>query len=368
MFSFLKNLLISSGVTPGAFVDVREELIEKNRSTLVLTGTSCALLFLGMFFSAFAGTSSAALSALRLRSRVLYMGITLLCMLVVLGAKLILPRRRRLTLPACYIFLSILFASAIYISTFNQPYYPGTTFCVFLVVLPLLIIDRPYRLLLFLICTCAAYLLCSCLCKTEELFTIDLLNCICFFYLSLTVGLFVQNLRVNEVVQRKAVERQRDRYSLTGLYNRAAFERNARTALLRGEVSAMLFLDIDNFKQINDSFGHVYGDAAIRTVAACIREAMPPHTLSGRFGGDEFILCLTREDGAPDVHACAQALRRAIRKQIVLPGCSDSATVSIGACVVPEAGLTYEELLHHADSALYHAKRHGKNQCCVGGR
>lgn len=365
MHSFLKNLLLSSGVTPSAFVDVREELTEKNRSTLVLTGASCALLFLGMFLSAFAGTSSAALSALRLRSRMLYMGITLLCMLVVLGAKLILPRRPRFTLPACYIFLGILLASAIYISTFNQPYYPGTTFCVFLVVFPMLIIDRPYRLLLFLICTCAVYLFCSHLYKTEELFTIDLLNCICFFYLSVTVGLLVQNLRVNEVVQRKAVEHQRDQDSLTGLLNRAAFERNARAALLRGEISVLLFLDIDNFKQINDSFGHVYGDAAIRTVAACIREAMPPHTLSGRFGGDEFILCLSRENGAPDVHACAQALQRAIRKQIVLPGRRDSATVSIGACVVPEAGLTYEELLRYADGALYHAKRHGKNQCCV---
>lgn len=368
VFSFIKKLFTSGGVEQRAFAEVRGELVEKNRSTLVLTGASCTILFLCLFFSAFFGTSSAALSALRLRSRVLYMGIAVLCMLVALGAKLVLPRRRRLILPACYIFLSILFASAIYISTFNQPYYPGTTFCVFLVVLPMLIIDRPYRLLLFMAGTCAVYLLCSYLCKTAELFTIDLLNCICFFYLSLTVGLLVQNLRVNEAVQRKAIERQRDRDSLTGLLSRAAFERDARAALLRGEVSAMLFLDIDDFKQVNDTCGHVYGDAAIRAVAACIRDALPPHTLAGRFGGDEFILCLTREDGASDVHACAKALQCAVCKQIALPGRTGSVTVSIGACAVPDAGVSYTELLQRADSAVYQAKRRGKNQYCVSER
>ena len=369
MFSFFKNLFLNGGVAQSDFASVREELVEKNRSTLVFTGTFCTLLFLGVFLSAFAGTSSAAMSALRLRSRMLYIGITLLCMLVVLGANLVLPRHPRLTLPSCYVFLSILLASAIYISTFNQPYYPGTTFCVFLVALPMLIIDRPYRLLLYLVGTCAVYLLCSYLCKTPELFMVDLLNCICFFYLSLTVGLFVQNLRINEVVQRKSIERQRDHDGLTGLLSRAAFERDARAALLRGSVGAMLFLDIDSFKQINDSFGHVYGDAAIRAIAACIRSTMPPHTLAGRFGGDEFILCLTR-DGATlpsDIQAAAKALQCAIRSQIALPGRTDSLTVSIGACVVPDAGLSYEELLHRADSALYRAKRSGKNQCCVSG-
>ena len=128
MLSFIKRLLATGGVEEHAFHDVREELVDKNRSTLVFAGSACAVLFLGLFVSAFAGTSSPTLSALRLRSRMLYMTITLLCVLVVLGAKLILPRRRRLILPACYVFLSILFAASIYISTFNQPYYPGTTF------------------------------------------------------------------------------------------------------------------------------------------------------------------------------------------------------------------------------------------------
>ena len=365
MFSFIKRLLATGGVEEHAFHDVREELVEKNRSTLVFAGSACAVLFLGLFVSAFAGTSSPMLSALRLRSRTLYMIITLLCVLVVLGAKLILPRHRRLILPACYVFLSILFAASIYIITCNQPYYPGTTFCVFLVVLPMLLFDRPYRLVIYVTAVCAVYLLCSFASKTRELFPIDALNCICFFYLSLTVGLLVQNLRINEVVQRKAVERQRDLDDLTGLLSRAAFERDARAAIARGEVTAMLFLDIDGFKQINDTHGHVYGDAVLRTVAACIHAALPEDTLSGRFGGDEFILCLTRAADSAGAIACAQALQRAIRRDVILPGGAGALTVSIGVCA--EAGLTYDDMLLRTDRAAYRAKQRGKDQCCAIG-
>lgn len=365
MFASIKRLLVSGGVDRQAFDDVREELVDRNLRLLLYASATSALLFLGMFVSTFAGTDSSSLSALRLRSRMLYLSISLLCVLVVLAARFLLSGRRRLVLPVCYLFLSILFGSAIWISTFNQPYYPGTTFCVFLVVLPMLLFDRPYRLMIYVTAVCAVYLLCSFASKTRELFTIDVLNCICFFYLSLTVGLLVQNLRINEVVQRKAVERQRDLDDLTGLLSRAAFERDARAAIARGEVTAMLFLDIDGFKQINDTHGHVYGDAVLRTVAACIHAALPEDTLSGRFGGDEFILCLTRAADSAGAIACAQALQRAIRRDVILPGGAGALTVSIGVCA--EAGLTYDDMLLRADRAAYRAKQRGKDQCCAIG-
>ena len=365
MFASIKRLLISGGVDRKAFDDVRGELVDRNLSLLLYASATSALLFLGMFVSTFAGTDSASLSALRLRSRMLYLSIMLLCALIALAARFLLPSRRSQVLPACYLFLSILFASAIWISTFNQPYYPGTTFCVFLVALPMLIIDRPLRLMSYVTAVCAVYLLCSHASKSWELFTIDALNCACFFYLSLTTGLLVQNLRINEVVQRKAVERQRDRDDLTGLLSRAAFERDARAAIARGEVTALLFLDIDGFKRINDTHGHVYGDAVLRTVSASIREALPVGTLSGRFGGDEFVLCLTHATNGAGAIDCAQALQRAIRRDVILPGRAGALTVSIGVCA--EAGLTYDDMLLRADRAAYRAKQRGKNQCCTSG-
>lgn len=365
MFASIKRLLVSGGVDRQAFDDVRGELVDRNLQLLLYASATSALLFLGMFVSTFAGTDSTSLSALRLRSRMLYLSITLLCALIVLAARFLLPGRRRMVLPVCYLFLSILFGSAIWISTFNQPYYPGTTFCVFLVVLPMLLFDRPYRLMIYVTAVCGVYLLCSYASKTQELFTIDTLNCICFFYLSLTVGFLVQNLRINEVVQRKAVERQRDLDDLTGLLSRAAFERDARAAIARGEVTAMLFLDIDGFKQINDTHGHVYGDAVLRTVSASMREALPEGTLSGRFGGDEFILCLTHATDGAGAIACAQALQRAIRRDVILPGGAGALTVSIGVCA--EAGLSYDDMLLRADRAAYRAKQRGKNQCCASG-
>ena len=365
MMTRLKNLLISGGVERHAFDDAREELVDKNLHMLILAGCVSALLFLGMFISTYASSTSSTLSALRLRSRTLYLSVSVLCVLMVLGARLALPRCRALILPACYAFLSILFSSAIWISTFNQPYYPSTTFCVFLVVLPLMMVDRPFRIMLYVTGVCVVYLICSHASKATELFTLDTLNCICFYYLSLAVGLMVQSLRISEVVQRKIVERQRDRDDLTGLLSRAAFERDARTAIACGGVSSMLFVDLDGFKQINDTHGHVYGDAVLRTVAACIRDALPEDTLSGRFGGDEFILCLTRTADSAGAIACAQALQSAIRRDVILPGRTGSLTVSIGVCA--ERGLTYDDMLLRADRAAYEAKQRGKDQCCVSG-
>ena len=111
--------------------------------------------------------------------------------------------------------------------------------------------------------------------------------------------------------------------------------------------------------------GHVYGDAVLRTVSASIREALPVGTLSGRFGGDEFVLCLTHATGGTGAIDCAQALQRAIRRDVILPGRAGALTVSIGVCA--EAGLTYDDMLLRADRAAYRAKQRGKNQCCTSG-
>ena len=365
MLTYIKKLILSSGVEPAAYENARDELAEKNRSSLLYAGSACVLLFLGMFLSTFLDSSSSTLDALRMRSRLVYFLIAVLCVLVVLAARLLLPRHRRLILPMSYLFLSILFGAAIWISTFNQPCYPSTTFCVFLVVLPILIVDRPYRVALYLLGVCVMYLLCSHACKAPELFTLDTLNCFCFFYLSVAVGVLVQNLRISEVVQRKEVERQRDLDCLTGLLTKAAFEREACAALSRGEVNALLFFDIDDFKRINDTYGHIFGDAVIRAVAACTRSSLPQDTLIGRFGGDEFVLCLAHSVGRYGAVASAQALQDAIRDQIELPGFTGSVTVSIGLCVVSGASLSYPELLDRADNAAYQAKHSGKNQCCV---
>jgi diguanylate cyclase (GGDEF)-like protein len=157
--------------------------------------------------------------------------------------------------------------------------------------------------------------------------------------------------------------------SLTGMLNRRAFfERadNARQLALRlRKPIALLMLDIDHFKQLNDGFGHACGDEALKAFADTARDVLRDHDLIGRLGGEEFALALpgTTLDGALEA---AERLRIAVTDAPVL-GCAPAyrMTVSIGVVMID----TFEELtaaLARADHALYAAKTGGRNRVEAG--
>lgn len=127
---------------------------------------------------------------------------------------------------------------------------------------------------------------------------------------------------------------------------------------------AMVILDIDNFKQINDTFGHDFGDRIIQTVAESIKESFRQDDLKGRFGGDESIVIIK------DVTTLtAQQLVERYRQNLVakLKSYKEccSVTNSIGISFFPQHGKTFEELFKKADSALYQSKKQGKNQATL---
>lgn len=150
---------------------------------------------------------------------------------------------------------------------------------------------------------------------------------------------------------------------LTGLLNRRAFDRELVIACARAErfqrELSLVLLDIDNFKQLNDSFGHPAGDAVLRTVARVIEAQSRRIDITARIGGEEFALLL------PDTPAAA-ALRLAdrLRQAIVQSGNERVAyTASFGVACVEDAGATPKALFKAADEALYAAKEAGRN--CV---
>ena len=149
---------------------------------------------------------------------------------------------------------------------------------------------------------------------------------------------------------------------LTGLLNRAAlFPRAAELAHqseLAGEPAAILLIDIDHFKAINDKHGHARGDAALRGVAGCLREALGRLGTLYRFGGEEFVALLPGVDG-PNATRIAEQLRGALAAQPI-EGMAITASFGIAAS---ERGrpFDFEALFGSADSALYQAKRSGRN-------
>jgi diguanylate cyclase (GGDEF)-like protein len=151
--------------------------------------------------------------------------------------------------------------------------------------------------------------------------------------------------------------------ALTGCYNRRSFEmqldRELQLATRLGQPLALLMLDLDRFKQLNDTVGHDAGDNALRLLAECFHQELRAVDTAARFGGDEFALILPGADpeGALIV---AERVRSRI-EQILIPDFGPL-SASLGIAVHPLHGNARTELVQHADSALYGAKRAGRNR------
>jgi diguanylate cyclase (GGDEF)-like protein len=150
--------------------------------------------------------------------------------------------------------------------------------------------------------------------------------------------------------------------SLTGLPNRAFFEGRLMRALRNGgklnERVAVLFLDSDRFKGINDNFGHAAGDAVLVAIANRVRAQLREEDLVARLGGDEFAVLLTPLHKIEDAERIADKILASMDMPIALPGDTSVVTsLSIGIAVFPDHGATPGALLNAADAAMYQAKR-----------
>lgn len=156
------------------------------------------------------------------------------------------------------------------------------------------------------------------------------------------------------------------RDALTGLYNKRfivnELENYCRIARRSGRAFSVILLDIDDFKDINDRFGHLAGDEYLKRLAALIRQTLRDQDLAGRVGGEEFLMVLP-ETGVEGAMQLGVRLRRAV-EEFVLPvkGRPVHTTISAGVCQYERSMRDVQELLDLADQALYEAKRSEKNK------
>ncbi|MEP7058063.1 MAG: EAL domain-containing protein [Caldimonas sp.] len=156
--------------------------------------------------------------------------------------------------------------------------------------------------------------------------------------------------------------------ALTGLPNRTAFMERLEQTMLAARLErtrlALLFVDLDHFKRVNDSLGHSVGDALLRTVAGRLVGALRATDVVARFGGDEFMVLLPGLPADParrdDVERVAQKLLAVIEAPIHVENRPLSVTPSIGIALYPGDGDTPNEMIEHADSAMYRAKARGR--------
>jgi diguanylate cyclase (GGDEF)-like protein/PAS domain S-box-containing protein len=178
----------------------------------------------------------------------------------------------------------------------------------------------------------------------------------------------LQGYLLDITARREAEERLRHQAyhdHLTGLPNRALFKERVEEAVARsapeGQGVAVLMLDIDDFKAVNDRFGHMDADAVLQDIGSRLRVALPPTVTVARIGGDEFAALVESDDAGGDAERAAHAVGEALRAPTQMAGVEIFATASIGVAIGDDVDLLFRQ----ADLAMYRAKANGKAQSVV---
>jgi diguanylate cyclase (GGDEF)-like protein len=169
-----------------------------------------------------------------------------------------------------------------------------------------------------------------------------------------------------DALERTQVELERANYdALTGLPNRVIFHDRLRkgvaAAQAGGHKMAVMFIDLDRFKWVNDNLGHAAGDALLRQVAKRLKECVRDDDIIARMGGDEFTAILPKVGALEDACEIAGRMVKALRQPFDLDGQEANIGCSIGIALSPMHGDSPERLLNAADAAMYKAKEAGRN-------
>ena len=247
----------------------------------------------------------------------------------------------------------------------NRTHY-SVMFVVFEFAYPVLFIDKIRRLYFNSFLLGLAFSVLSFLTKEFNIALVDAFYIWIFYGLSYLPAYYLAKIRVREFSLRQIIESERDTDELTGLLNKSAFTREAKKSINTTKEGILIIMDLDFFKQINDTYGHFVGDHVLKLVANCIRQIFRSSDIMGRFGGDEFVMLMaktTRTDIAQ--MRCEQLLKMLNGTRIFPDDPSNKTTIhaSIGTALFENEN-DFDSLFQKSDKALYEAKNTGKDRVC----
>lgn len=165
--------------------------------------------------------------------------------------------------------------------------------------------------------------------------------------------------------QKNALRYQAHHDYLTGLPNRVWFQKKVKEITAKSNIAhnstAILFIDLDNFKNINDSFGHDIGDKVINITASRIKGCIRGDDFLARFGGDEFVILIDKFEGKDDIESAASHIISCISAPIEIERKSMFVSCSIGISLYPDDTVSHQDFIKYADTAMYKAKERGRN-------
>jgi len=174
-----------------------------------------------------------------------------------------------------------------------------------------------------------------------------------------------RNIMERKQMEQKLTEMATHDY-LTGLPNRALlddrFSMAAALAQRNKEKLAVMSLDLDKYKTINDTLGHAAGDQALKIVSSRLADIMRASDTIARVGGDEFVLVMQETNQLKDAVAIAQKILDSFTEPLIVDGRSVDLSTSIGIAIFPDDGMDLQTLVKKSDAAMYYSKGHGRNQ------
>lgn len=197
----------------------------------------------------------------------------------------------------------------------------------------------------------------------------------CTYVAALSINRLINSLLAeNEKVKKSKIEIQKlvHQDTLTGLPNRTVarqqFIYSYAKALKQHSSIALLFLDLDDFKSINDSLGHQVGDQFLKVIAKRIRLQVNSNGFVYRLGGDEFLIILNQFQNRFDIEQISHGICETVNKPLLIDQFELSASCSIGISIAPKNAKNFDEAMKYADIAVYKAKEAGRNQFCIANR
>ncbi|MEG1811250.1 MAG: GGDEF domain-containing protein [Clostridia bacterium] len=269
-------------------------------------------------------------------------------------------------LPLFYVFLFAAFVYSTILGIVNTPNGTATTFMVVLVIIPLLILDRPWHTNLFVMLTGLAFCIFTYIFKAINFAMVDMINCVSFMLLSMFINHLITNIKLRDISNQRLLVIQRDTDSLTMLPNRRKLYETlaASESGACAPITGVIMVDIDYFKLYNDSYGHQAGDDCLRLLGKRFAIFAKANSLSiFRYGGEEFI-ALSYTHNYEALGAVSNELVSSIRTANIPFDAAPKGKITI-CCGFAYANncrpQSYETLISMADKALYHAKGNGKD-------
>lgn len=259
-----------------------------------------------------------------------------------------------------YMAVTPIMFMGILLGTYLDPKEPAITFMVLMCVLTIFILDKPLKVVLYITFLAVTFGICCYNAKSRQLFMDDLIDLLVFYFIAVGVNFFTINDRIDNVENFMRYRLKSELDLLTGLYNRGAGVDKVSRRISQQRYGAFLMIDIDNFKYINDQYGHTTGDAFLKKAAETLQTAFKTDDIVFRIGGDEFSVFA---EGLTDETICSDKFDQLIsmtQKIRVKSAKECHINISIGCTIYDEYIDGFQTLYKMSDHALYKAKNAGK--------